>query len=145
MAFTAISVTNPLKFDLTFEACAARLVEPLYLDATVSFRFQLRDYDDAAVSLTGATILCYLSDGSTTVTRSSATLISGSTYEIKADADQSAETGDTGKGWYQLNFLPAETALDAIPGRRRTYKTKITLGAGTVIYPHFAGLIDIGE
>lgn len=141
----ATVVTNPLNHDLTFEACASRNEQPLYIDATVAFRFQLRDEDDVAVSLSGATLSLILSHGSTTVTRTSAQLISGSTYKLAADADQSTETGDTGKGWYQCNFLPAETELDTLVGLRRTYKTKILLGDGTVIYPHFAGKIDIGS
>lgn len=145
MTLAATTVTNPLDFDLTFEDCAVRTQQPLYIDATVSFRFQLRDDTNVAVSLTGATISLILSYGSTTVTRTSAQLISGSTYKIKADTDQSTETGDTGKGWYQCNFLPAETEYDGLVGRRRDYKIKILLGDGTVVYPHFAGKIDIGS
>lgn len=141
----ATTITNPLAHDLTFEACAYRGEQPLYTDGTVSFRFQLRDEDDIAVSLTGATLSLILSDGTTTVTRTSAQEISGGIYKVKADTDQSTETGDTGKGWYQCNFLPAETELDDLVGVRRTYKTKIALGDGTVIYPHFAGRIDIGR
>jgi len=141
----ATIITNPLLHDLTFEACAYRSEQPLYTDATVSFRFQLRDEDDVAVSLSGATVSLILSDSTTTVTRTTADLISGSTYKVKADTDQSTETGDTGKGWYQCNFLPAETELDALVGRRRTYKVKVLLGDGTVIYPHFAGKVDIGS
>lgn len=141
----ATTVANPLNHNLTFEECASRSEQPLYIDATVSFRFQLRDEDDVAVSLSGATLSLILSHGTTTVTRTSAQLISGSTYKVKADTDQGAETGDTGKGWYQCNFLPEETELDALVGRQRTYRTKILLGDGTVIYPHFAGKIDIGS
>ncbi len=134
MAFAAITTSNPLAFDLTFESCAAQNIQPLYSGATVSFRFQLRDYDDDAVSLTGATVTMSITDGTTTVT-----------LTCTKDADQTTETGDTGKGWYDALWPDDHATLSTVAGRRRTYYTKIVQGDGTTILPHFRGKIDVGS
>jgi hypothetical protein len=150
------TAANPLDYDFTLEACAKRGQQPLFIGGTVAIRLQERDEADDPVSLTGATITLVLSDGVTDITRTSAQLISGSTYKVKADTDQSAEDVSdplhpTGKGWYQCNFLPAETELaPLIPsgtriGRRITYYTMIEHANGTVVKPHFMGKIDIGS
>ncbi len=133
MAFVVITATNPLNFDLTFEACAAQNIQPLYSGATVSFRFQLRDYDDDAVSLTGATVTMYITQGATTIS-----------LTCTKDGDQSTETGDTGKGWYAAAWVDDNADVATVVGRRGTYYTKILLGDGTTILPHFKGKIDVG-
>lgn len=133
MAFTAIVATNPLAFDLTFEACAVQNIQPLYVGSTVAFRFQLRDYDDDAVSLTGATITMIITDGTTTIT-----------LTCTKDGDQAAETGDTGKGWYEALWPDDHATIATVAGRRRSYHTKILQGDGTTILPHFKGKIDVG-
>lgn len=149
------TAANPLDYDFTLEACAARGQQPLFVGGTVAIRLQERDENDDPVSLQGATLTLVLSDGVTDITRTSAQLISGSTYKLKADTDQSAEDVSdpdhpTGKGWYQCNFLPAETELSVLVptgsriGRRRTYFTMIEHGDGAVTKPHFMGKIDIG-
>jgi len=134
MSFAAIVADNPLNFDLTFEACAAQNIQPLYSGSTVSFRFQLRDYDNAAVSLTGATCTMYITDGTTTIS-----------LTCTKDADQSTETGDTGKGWYAAAWADDNADVATVAGRRRTYHTKILLGDGTTVLPHFKGKIDVGS
>ena len=147
MAIPAVTADNPLDWDLTFEACLSRSQQPIYTGGTVSVRFQLRDYDDNPVALVGADLLITMEIwfGTTLVTRSSAALISGSTYEIEPDANQVTEVGDTGIGWYECFFLPAETDLVPVVGLRRKYKTKVALSATNVFNPHFKGLIDIGS
>lgn len=142
MAFTPIVLSRPLQTHLTEKYCLDNSIHPFVYGDTFSFRFQLRDYDDAAVSLTGATIAASFTWLGTTISRSSATLISGSTYEIKADTDQSTETGNTGKGWYQLNFLAAETDFVNFVNQRVDYFIRITLGDGSVL-THVKGRIDI--
>jgi hypothetical protein len=144
----AYTVSRPLDWPLTKDNMHARSFAPLYLGDDVSFRFQLRDSDDVAVSLSGATIVMTITPTTgSAITRSSATTITGSggTYQVKADTDQSAETGDTGKGWYQCNFTHyAEdtTALGTLGRGRHDYKIVVTLGSGVVL-THFAGKIDI--
>ena len=142
MAFTPITITNPLRHNLTEKYCLDNDIQPLIYGDTVSFRFQLRDYDDVAVSLSGASIAANFTHGATSITRSTATLISGSTYEIKIDTDQSTETDNTGKGWYQLNFLSTETTHSVLAGKTPRYRIKITLGDGSV-FTHVKGVIDV--
>lgn len=145
----AVVVDDPLAFDFTFSACKARTPrqQPIYKGATVSIRFQLRDVNGSAISLQDGTVKMFISDGVTTVERSSAVLIpdGGGLHEIEIDANQSSEVGDTGKGWYEAWYLPVEDVLTAVVGLSRSYKTQVTLGTGSVAYPHFAGLIDIGD
>lgn len=142
MAFTPITLTRPLQAHLTEKFCLDNAIHPFVYGDTLSFRFQLRDYDDAAVSLSGASIVAVFTHLGVDVSRSTATLISGSTYEIKIDEDQSTETGNTGKGWYQLNFLAAETDFANFQSYRADYYVRITLGDGSVL-THVKGKVDI--
>jgi len=146
MAFTPLTISRPLRFELTEKFCLDNNIHPFRYGDTFSFRFQLRDYDDAAVSLSGASIVAVFSRLGTDITRSTATLISGSTYEIKIDTDQSTETGNTGKGWYQLNFLAAENDFDGFhtegETQRADFYIRVTLGDGSV-FTHIKGIVDI--
>lgn len=142
MSFTPITISEPLRHNLTEKFCLDNNIHPFIYGDTFSFRFQVKDYDGSAVSLSGASIVATFTLGSTSISRSTATLISGSTYEIKIDTDQSTETGYTGKGWYQLNFLAEETDFAALVGKRMNYNIRITYGSGTVS-THLKGKIDI--
>jgi hypothetical protein len=123
----------PLDHPLTFEACIERGQQPIYSGATVDVRFQFRTAADVPISLQGASGSMSITAGTTTI-------------EIAwvADGDQTVETGDTGIGWYTVPFVPSNTDVATVAGRRRDYKVKITEGDGTVTYPHVAGKIDIG-
>lgn len=146
MAFTPLTLAKPLQTNLTERFCLDRDVQPYVYGDTWTIRFQVRDYDDTAVSLSGASVIATFTKRSTTVTRSTATLISGSTYQIKIDADQSTETGNTGKGWYQLNILSSETSFSDLVGNGPTntvrMNIRITPGSGDP-YTHIRGTMDI--
>jgi hypothetical protein len=142
MAFVPLTLGDPLHHNLTEKYCLDNDIQPWIYGDTVSFRFQVRDYDDVAVSLSGASIVATFTIRSTSITRSTATLITGSTYQIKIDTDQSTETGYTGKGWYQLNFLASETSFSALQYNRVNYSIRITLGDGSV-FTHVKGVIDV--
>lgn len=146
MAFTPLTLAEPLQTNLTERFCLDNDVQPYVYGDTWSIRLQVRDYDDVAVSLSGASILATFTKRSTSVTRSTATLITGSTYQIKIDTDQSAETGNTGKGWYQINILSSETAFSGLidngPTTNVRMGVRITPGSGDP-YTHIRGVMDI--
>lgn len=144
MTIAAITLTEPQVLHLIEKYLLARGIDPITVGIDGNLRFQVLDDTGAAVSLSGASIVATFTKGSTSVSLSTATLITGSTYEIKIDASQGSEVGDTGKGWYQLNYSSLAafvTKLSPVQGRG-TYKIDITFGDGTV-RRHLRGEYDI--
>lgn len=144
MALTPTLLDDPLQLNLTKAYLLSLGAAPLVVGNDSNLRFQVLDDTEAAVSLSGALIEMDITIGETTITLSTATLITGSTYEIKTDTDQSAETGNTGKGWYQLNNSSNATftAKLATVAGRGTYTITITFGSGSVSR-HLMGTIDV--
>ena len=142
---TPVTYPRPLIVHLTEKELLANNFDPLMLGIDQNLRFQVLDDADAVVSLAGVTLIeaTFTQDG-TSVVLSTANLITGSTYEIKIDTDQSVETGNTGKGWYQLNNSSDSdfiTKLTPAQGRG-TYQIDITFTTG--VRRHAKGNYDIG-
>jgi hypothetical protein len=128
MTIAPITLPTPLLLELTKSYLLGKGIEPLILGMDSNLRFQVLDDTGAAISLTDCTIEMVFTPGSTTVTLSTANLITGSTYEIKIDAEQGSEVGNTGKGWYQVNNSSNAafvTKLTSAQGRG-TYVINIT-------------------
>lgn len=151
---TIITPTNPRRYDLSEAQLLNDGGPPLYIGTTVAWRFQVRDEDDEAVDLTGATIQLTITRGANQITRVSGTAIAGAAPaadEIEIDADQSAEdeNAGTGKGWYQVNFASTaneiatlNTVAGTIPaGTSPNYEIIVKLGDGTT-FLHFKGRLD---
>jgi hypothetical protein len=119
----AITVEAPWDLDLTEAFFRANGLRPPIIGDDIELRFQALDSNDSAENLTGATIKMTLRKGSTFVTRETGTAIAGATPardQVAIDADQSAEVGDAGKGWLQVNFAAttAEIALlESVKGK----------------------------
>jgi hypothetical protein len=123
----------PLEFttdlDLSFAGQDKYGLPRLYPGDTVRWRFQVRDDDDQPIDLTGYHIVLTarrrLQDTASVLRRRSTDPIVGAspaTDQIVIDADQTAESEDglTGRGWFQIQFLPLvdeETALLAAVGQ----------------------------
>lgn len=149
---SAIQLLNPFKADFSQRGLAtisSDPIAPLIIGDDYSFRFQCRTAANVAQSLTSASItMAIYADPSTSITRSTGVSITGSSptkYQILIDSDQSTETGETGKGWYQVNFThyAVDVAfLESIAGNNRKFKITITLADGTV-FSHIVGVIDV--
>lgn len=146
MALTPTTLTDPLLLNLYKSYLLSLGAAPLIVGNDSNLRFQVLDDTGAAVSLSGASIEMEITFGDTTITLDTATLITGSIYEIAIDTDQSAETGYTGKGWYQVNNSSNSTfaAMLATVVGRGTYIITITFGSGSVSR-HLMGKIDVLE
>lgn len=150
MAIPPITVTKPQSRHLTREWLLSQGLTPIILGCDSDMRFQALDDTDAYVSLSGASVeMVFTAADGTVVTLSTANLISGSTYEIKIDTDQSAEdvtnpNRPTGKGWYQVNFSSNSTYTTklSVAQGRGTYAINITDASG-LKKRHFSGEYDI--
>ena len=108
----ATTVANIFELDLRADTLLAAGYSPLVAGDTWTLRLQIRDADNDAVTLTGATIWVTIKQSSSEpplVTRKSGVTIYGSSPardQIAIDADQSAESTDTltGKGWFEVRF-----------------------------------------
>jgi len=148
----AIEITNPFKAELTervLSTLSTSPISPVYIGDDYSLRFQVLTAAGVAQSLSGASVLMTITASSSAeITRATSTAVTGSSptkYQILIDSDQSTETGETGKGWYQVNFTHyAEdiTSLTTVAGRNRVYNIKVTL-ADNSVFTHLKGHIDI--
>lgn len=118
---TPITVTNPKELNLTKRELLANGREPYYLGTTWIVRMQVRDENNAAKSLQGATIVLTISDGTTTVERKTGVASAGApANQIVLDADQNNEIADpgtgtySGKGWFQFRFDPVAADFNAM-------------------------------
>lgn len=144
-----VTPTNPLSYNLTEKQIIADGGEPLYVGTTVTWRFQYRDSNNAAVSLTGYTIKMTIKTSSgATYTRTSGVAITGAApaaNEITPDADQTTETGDTGKGWYGVNFAATAaevTAQTLVAGKGWDYDIVLKASNGAE-RTHLKGKVDV--
>lgn len=151
---TPITVTSPLSLPLTFAYLTSQNRQPLYVGNLVKFRFQVRDENDVARSLTGATIIMTVSaNGVTSITRKTGVTSTGaSAAQIVIDADQSAETTDpvtleqSGKGWFTIRFdaVAADIAfLTSFINKRSTYDVSVKFGDSITQVTLVAGDIEI--
>jgi hypothetical protein len=144
MTVTPITLTTPLLLDLTKNYLIGKGFTPLIVGIDSNLRFRVLDPDGTPRALTGCTIETIFTLGDTTVTLSTENLITGSTYEIKIDTDQSTETNHTGLAWYQVNNssnADFKTKLAAARGRG-TYVINITFPV-TGVQRHLMGAYEI--
>lgn len=140
---SATTIANMLALDLTARALLALdpPVAPLVAGDDWNLRLQVLDENGVAVALTGATVVATIS-GTTPLTRTTDVVITGATKEIAHDADQTAETGDTGKGWFALNCGASEKAVfDALTGTRKL--VIVITFADTTVRTFAMGRLDI--
>jgi hypothetical protein len=95
-------ITNPFEMEITKRRLIDSARSPLYVGTLWTLRMQYRP-SAAAYALTGATIVMTITDGTNTITRKTGVTTAGApAAQIVLDADQSTETGYTGKGWFQI-------------------------------------------
>ena len=105
MPLPPITSATPLELPLTAAYLSSLGAAPLFIGTLWKLRLQVRDEDDVAKSLTGALVVMVLVKGAGLVTRRTGTTSAGAPApQIVIDADQGAETGDTGKGWFEVRF-----------------------------------------
>jgi hypothetical protein len=119
----AIEVTAPWDLDLTEAFMREHGLRPPIVGDDIELRFQALTSSGDAEDLSDATIKMTLRKGEVLVTRQTGVAIAGANparNEVVIDADQSAEVGDTGRGWLQVNFAAtaAEIALlESVKGK----------------------------
>ena len=134
----ASTVENPMQLDLTAEFLTALGHSPIIAGDTLDLRFQVRDDADAAVDLTGAAIVHSWrkreADAAALFQRTTdddvPTMVG--TKQIAIDADQTTETGDTGKGWYTIRYRPADETTMVAAEQAKLYDTRIEFSDGSV-------------
>lgn len=142
-----IVLVHPHRVLLTVDYLHSNSFSALYVGDDVAFRFQLRDSIGVAISLASALVSCTIrSPAGVMLVRRSDTMITGTTIkQIAIDADQSVETGDTGRGWYQVNFASTSgevAALTTVAGSAQNFEIIIRL-SDTNEFTHMRGSIDI--
>lgn len=103
----AITVATPDDFNLPRAYQIRIRAQPFVIGTDFEVRLHFEDADGLGITLTGALITMEMRRGSVLVLRSSANTIAGSSpalKEIVPDVNQVTEVGDTGKGWYALQF-----------------------------------------
>lgn len=144
MSIPAVLMPDPLILHLRETDLLELGIDPITIGIDSNLRFQALDDTGAAVSLSGITeIKMTFTKGSTSVSLSSLTEIAGGVFEIKADTNQTTEVGDTGKGWYQVNFSSVSayiTKMTPIIGRGK-YTSDITFSS-TNKRRHLKGFYD---
>lgn len=144
MSIAPITLTSPQVLDLVRVYLLSKGIDPIIAGCDSELRFQVLDDTDAAVSLSGASLEMVFTFGGVTVTLNSATVITGPLFEMAGDVNQATEVGDTGKGWYQVNFSSFAayvTKISAAKGRG-TYLINVTLATGKK-RRHLMGEYDI--
>jgi hypothetical protein len=132
MSIPPIVLPTPQILDLVRVYLLSKGIDPIIAGCDSELRFQVLDDLDAAVSLAGASLEMLFNFGAVSVTLNSATLISPGFYEIAVDGNQATEVGDTGKGWYTVNFSSLAgfvTKISPVRGRG-TYLINVTLATG---------------
>lgn len=129
------AIGNLLDFNLTRSGLEALGHPPLIAGDDWILRLQVRDAADQAVSLSGALLLMVWRDtdsGPALLTRrSDVSITTTSIKPLEADAIQNAETGDTGKGWFEMRFRhEEEPALIALAGSH-LYDVRIKYASGS--------------
>ncbi len=127
---TPITITDPTKVFLTKEYLTKNTRYPAYYGTLWKIRMQVRA-SDVAQSLTGATIVMTITDGTNTATRKTGVTSTGaSAAQIVIDADQTTEntTLYTGKGWFEIraDAIAADvTFFSALAGRTTPFDVSI--------------------
>lgn len=134
----ATDIDDLLALDLTAAALQDLDMSVLVAGDDVRWRFQVQDEDGDAVSLDGARVTMTIAGpvaGEGTFTRDSEDDITGTdpaVDQIAIDADQAVETGETGRGWFEVRFSDEdEDALLAIAGTR-PFDIRLRLSDGLV-------------
>ena len=105
----AITPDNPLALTLTAEWMAQNALVPVYAGVDWTLRLQVRDHNDVAVSLSGATIAMDVRRkprSAVVFSRVTGVEIDTGRDQIDIDADQSAEdtANETGRGWMTIRI-----------------------------------------
>jgi hypothetical protein len=148
---TAITITDPTQVHLTRDYLTRQSRYPFYYGTLWQLRIRVADADGVR-SLTGATIVMTISDGTDTTTRKTGVTSTGaSAAQIVIDADQSAENvsdpdNPTGKGWCTVrsDAVAADvTAFAPFVGKKTPYDVGIKFSDNVTQVLLFAGTIEI--
>lgn len=156
MTVTVVSIDTPLAQNLSRAWLLKNGFKPLFGGADWIFRVQCTDENDAGVSLTSATAVFWLSDGTTTITRKNSVTSTGASHaQIVFDTDQTTEDTvlKTGKGWMTVymhavaaevtEFTPILLGINPQNFVDCDYELAVKFGGGFPQHPVLAGRIEV--
>jgi hypothetical protein len=142
----AITVADRFAVDLTRSGLAAVVppLDPLVAGDDWTVRFQLRDDQDVAVSLTGYEIAMDIggNNGAVFTRRTGQVIVGTAIPQIVADADQTTESGETGCGWFTVTFSDEDETLLLPFSGIRPFSIRLQFADGRV-REFMAGSIEI--
>lgn len=148
----SVQITDPLLFDLTAKSLIQAGLPPIVAGCDWAGRFQAVGTDGVGVPLTDALIVMtcrkYLgvdfSNGTRTllfdpdkvlfVRRSTDLIPSTSIKQIEADANQSTNVGETGRGFFTVRFSNEDQAVLLAAAGLQAYDLQITLADTQVLW-----------